>query len=192
MLQYDMQAADIAASESIIYRLDSLHYGALDVGYLNPNGTILIENANATHNGFNIILNPDQPGSLCNFIKEDTNLFVYNDVFINQTFNYRLGALTGSACDTLTGIVAVGPDSIRTRLYPNPATKATQLDLYSRDLGEPLWFVLHDDAGRELMRKNIPYYQIHIPRSGMASGTYTWQVVNSTGQAKANGKLVWE
>jgi hypothetical protein len=97
----------------------------------------------------------------------------------------------GSGCDTLTGVENIEA-SLKVKLYPNPAITSTQLDLYTRDLNEPLSFVLYDIVGKEVMKKNIPLYQIQIPRNGVASGIYTWQVQNNAGQAKANGKLVWE
>jgi hypothetical protein len=46
--------------------------------------------------------------------------------------------------------------------------------------------------GQEITRQNIPLYQIQINRNDIASGIYTWQIQNSTGQVKANGKMVWE
>ncbi len=97
----------------------------------------------------------------------------------------------GSGCDTLTGLENIEA-SLKVKLYPNPAITTTQLDLYTRDLNEPLSFVLYDVVGKEIMRKNIPLYQIQINRNGLASGIYLWQVQNNTGQAKAKGKLVWE
>ena len=130
-------------------------------------------NLNATLNGFNIIKNPDQPDTLCHFVKEDTNLRVWNDVFINQTFNYRLGKKIGSGCDTLTGIEQIGINSIKTKIYPNPATESVQIDLYTRDLNEPLSFVVYDIVGQEVLRKDIPLYRIQVERNNLASGVYT-------------------
>ena len=191
LVQYDLQSANVASSMSMIYQQDSFHFGALDVGFLSPNGTIIIENANATHHGFNVIKEPDQPGNLCHFIKEDTNLHVYADVFINQTFNYRLGKKTGSGCDTLsTGINTV--DLIKTKLYPNPASESMQLDLYTRDLSEALFFVIYDALGRELLRKEIPLYQLQISRGNLSSGAYIWKIQNNKDQVRAVGKMVWE
>ena len=106
--------------------------------------------------------------------------------------NFILGKLRGSACDTLTAIDAIASHSLGTRIYPNPATDVVQIDLYSCDLSEPLSWVMYNILGQEMLRKEIPLYQIQVPRGSFASGLYTWQIQNGKGRIRANGKLVWE
>ena len=83
-------------------------------------------------------------------------------------------------------------NSIKTILYPNPASEMVQLDLYTRDLSESLCFVVYDMIGQEILRRSIPLYSIQIQRGSIVTGVYNWQIQNNKGQIRANGKLVWD
>ena len=192
LYQYDLQSSDIAGTRKIIYMYrDSFPDGQVYDGYITPLGQILICNNITSGHGFNIILNPDQSDTLCHFIKEDSILHVFNDNRINNTSNYRLGRKLGSTCDTLSGINEIGVNSIKTKIYPNPATDMLQVDLYTRDLDERLSFIIYDIVGKEILKKEIPLYQILVYRGNIATGIYTWQIQNDKHQIRATGKLVW-
>ena len=193
--QYDLQNADIAGSRNRIY-LWKLADGGEELGdsYLSPNGQIIVAHWNTGNNvrGMNVITLPDLPNSGCAFVIDTPSLYADNSRILSNTFNYRLGKKLGSGCDTLTGIEQVGVNSIQTKLYPNPASEMVQLDLYTRDLSEPLCFVVYDMVGKEILRQTIPMYSIQIQRGSIVTGVYNWQIQSNKGQIRANGKLVWE
>jgi hypothetical protein len=158
--------------------------------YILPNGQIIIDDINNGAN-FHLIDSPDLQGLGCAFRFNGLLTTTVANSLPNM-INYRLGALPGSPCDTLTGINTIHTQSIKVSVYPNPASDIMQVDVSNRDLSESISFVIYDMLGQEITRQNIPLYQIQINRNNISSGIYTWQIQNSTGQVKANGKMVWE
>ena len=81
---------------------------------------------------------------------------------------------------------------MQVKVYPNPAAEMVLVDVLTRNQNESPSFVVYDIVAREILRKNIMQDQMQVPRDGVASGIYTWQVQNGYGQNMAVGKLVWE
>ena len=187
--QYDLLAARL--NDSIqIYR-DTDFY-EMNIIQQAPNDKLYISCYNGGSYKIHVINQPDSLGLACDFHALGQRTLALNTNAIPYFPNFRLGALSGSACDTLTAIDPIASHSLGTRIYPSPATDVVQIDLYSRDLSEPLSWVMYDMLGHEMLRKEIPLYQIQVPRNNLASGLYTWQIQNGNGQTKANGKLVWQ
>ncbi len=104
--QYDLLAADIAASRTIVGEYDGTLLPLPTTFFraqLAPDGKIYI-NASASNRSLHVINNPDLPGLACGF--QNNAVIVDNYIFwgaMPYFPNYRLGALEGSGCDTLNG-----------------------------------------------------------------------------------------
>ncbi len=101
--QYDLSAADIMASETLLGTYD---------GYKSPSNTFffllqlapdgkLYMNSAATVNTLHVIHRPDLPGADCRFEQHGVQLPTLNNWSMPNFPNYRLGPLDGSPCDTL-------------------------------------------------------------------------------------------
>jgi len=190
--QYDLSPGRLADSVRIAtINVDSSR-SYLDMMQLAPNGKIYISCWDGGAYAMSVINQPDSMGLSCDFVLLGQPTTTESPIDIPYFPNYRLGALQGSPCDTLTGISPQTPKGGLALVYPNPANETVQVEVSNRDLSEPIYFVVYDMLGQEITRQNIPLYQIQINRNDIASGIYTWQIQNSTGQVKANGKMVWE
>lgn len=124
ILQYDIWAPDVMASATLVGKWDSVGPvgGDLffDQMYLLPNGQIIIDDVNGTGSDFHLIDSPDVQGVGCHFHFNGLPTSTLNANSVPNMINYRLGALSGSPCDTITGIKPLSePDKIA--VYPNPS-----------------------------------------------------------------------
>ena len=97
--------------------------------------------------------------------------------------NYRLGALIGSGCDTLTGINTVQNEKPGVKIYPNPASNRITVSLmhYHRDAR----LYIYDAIGREVYHNESMYLDADIDVSGLASGIYLVKILSPDGDASA-------
>ena len=130
--QYDLWDNEIDSSEEVIgVWTDTVGYGKFNQMGLGPNGKLYLANYQGISSAIHVINNPDEKGSACNFILRGQPLATINAHVIPNLVHFRMGALAGSACDTLTtGIADIDIDS-KVRLYPNPAKDIVQIDLTS-------------------------------------------------------------
>ena len=194
LMQFDMLADTISKSGILVAQLDTSEYPSplFYNSFLMPNGEILMCSWQWGPHNFHLIKSPDLQAPGCDFRYYGFATNSRTATGLPNMVNYRMGAMHGSACDTITGLEQVNGSDLKALLYPNPANEMTQLDIRDRDLREQLSFVMYDVVGKEIWRKVIPYYQLLIPRGTLTSGIYTWQIQNAKGQVKTTGKLVWE
>ena len=194
--QYDTWATNIANSATLVGQWDTVGPpGAFKAFYqlsLLPNGKIIIDNFNGSSSAFHLIDSPDVQGQGCHFMFNGLPTSTINAASLPNMINYRLGPLIGSGCDTVTGINDLLGKAFTAQMYPNPGSDVIQVDIANRNLSEQISFVLYDMLGHEVLRRNIPLYQIQVSRDGIASGLYHWQVQNVSGEVRAKGKMVWE
>lgn len=106
--QYDLAASDVGASRIIVGEYDGTVMPLPTTFFraqLAPDGKIYM-NATNSNLSLHTIHQPDLPGLACMF--ENNAVVVENYIFWGSMPyfpNYRLGALTGSLCDSLSGIV---------------------------------------------------------------------------------------
>lgn len=123
LLQYDLQASSIVASEQIVATYDGFQAPAgwntnFWMHQIGPDGKIYI-NTTSTTKALHTIENPDSAGIACNVQQHSILLPKFNATIPNFP-NYRLGALTGSPCDTLTGLNNLHSHDFKFRIFPNP------------------------------------------------------------------------
>jgi len=123
--QYDMSAANIAASKLTVATWDSFYspsppFATLFEGtFLAPDGKIYVQTGNSTFH-FHVINYPDSLGLSCNFAQHSIQLqFWYANGIPNHP-NYFLGCDTTLGCGCLTGIEDAIPIEITARASPNP------------------------------------------------------------------------
>lgn len=123
--QFDIQASPIASSKTIV---GVSRYGAThNHAQLAPDGKIYISSRNGIYY-MSVIEEPDVAGLSCNF----QNWVQLPSVIAGLPYypNYRLGALPGSSCDTLTSLGETEqPEKERLlKVFPNPATEFVTID----------------------------------------------------------------
>jgi Secretion system C-terminal sorting domain len=91
---------------------------------LGPDGKIYVSTWGGTRS-LHCITNPNIRGSACNFVQGYLHTDSSNHYFSSSLPNYpnfHLGALVGSACDTV-GVVPLLNSTNRLQVYPNPANE---------------------------------------------------------------------
>ena len=103
VLQYDLEANDIAASQDTIGILNRVYSAGIPVftySQLAPNGKIYIVTGNSNE-ALHIINNPNEKGAACEFLVHGLVLPNDNRYVLPRYPNYRLYDLPDSPCDTL-------------------------------------------------------------------------------------------
>lgn len=168
VIQYDLQATDIKASETILATWD----GLIDLGptgfsnmQLGPDNRIYISTPGAT-SYMSYIEKPDLLGKACNVKQNSIKLPTYNSRSIPNHPNYRLGALKKSHCDTLKTInVLQNFLSKNIVVYPNPASQTLTIDIENSFIMEqkyPLYLNIHSASGELILLKTISNTPLHI------------------------------
>lgn len=126
--QFDCSAPNINSTKYLVAEWDSF-YSPPGVPFattfytsqLAPDGKIYICSTN-TSLFLHVIHNPDNAGPTCNMVQHGLQLPVYNGIGgVPNHPNYFLGALPGSACDSITGIDDPVP-LLSVELFPNPVS----------------------------------------------------------------------
>lgn len=178
VFQYDTWAADIAASVDTVAVYDGAQnpFGSYFITMqMGPDGKIY-ESCGNGEKVYHVIERPDEKGDSCLFIRHSIQLPTFSGGVPNFP-NYRLGALAGSGCDTLTDIRHQTSD-IRERqikVFPNPAT-----DYVVVDYGFTNWskgevsLEISNELGQVVYAQRLPMYSgfQRIDVSRLAAGGY--------------------
>jgi hypothetical protein len=197
VFQYDLQAPDILASETIVAEYD---------GFLDENGVptrfygLQLAPDNKIYGnipGFNsrylhVIDQPDLPGTACNVIQHAIYLPAHNFGTLPNLPYFRLGPAE-IPCDSLINQVSVPitgqPRDIR--VWPVPAADVL---CFSADViwEEPLRLVLFDAYGRLAFERRelrlSPIATISIEE--LPSGTYFYSLLQRDGRRIKSGKVI--
>ena len=161
LLQYDLTATDISAS------CDTLDSATVPIGTgavrLAPDGKIYYSRAyespgvnsfpykdtmyNYINMNLSVINEPDNLGAACNYQPFSFYLGGKRTYYsLPNNPNYELGALTGSVCDTITGIDPSPLERVGVRFYPNPAKEKVRFE-YSEPVSENSQIEVYDNLG---------------------------------------------
>ncbi len=164
--QYDLQAADIGASETLVATWDGFKDPLFPVGTLfylmgkTPDGKILIASPNSVHY-LHTIDSPDSAGLACNLLQHNLHIPTYNAASMPNYPNFRLGPVDGSACDTLGIDVAINevPKSTQTeqttlQVYPNPAASYCNIG-FGNTLKQDGAIIIYDLNGRKVFEASL-------------------------------------
>ena len=126
--QFDLWANDVWSSIDTVARYDGAYNPFASVFHtmqIAPDGKIYSGCGNGEF-VYHVIERPDEKGDSCLFRQHGVDLPSYAGYCLPNFPNYRLGALTGSGCDTLTDIELLQKGEIL--VYPNPATEFIIID----------------------------------------------------------------
>lgn len=204
LFQWDLEAVDIADSKKVVAQWDGfidpefIPYGETAFFFMGntPDGKINIVTPN---NRFvHIIDNPNEADTLCNVIQHGIELFTFNLRSIANYPNFRLGADTGSACDTLgigVGIQAPCKPNVteaHIQAYPNPATDYCNVG-FGTTLKQAGQLIVYNAAGQRVYEAPLNKATI-----GYTLKTSEWQrgmylcVVYEGGSEKGRVRVVKE
>ena len=189
MLQFDINAFDIPASKVPVaintsgtewFWLSQLAY---DNKIYIADGTIL------ELHSFSTINYPDSLGLACSSQLHNVQLPNYCFQTVPNYPNYRLGALTGSLCDSLTGTNDVNAFQLNLKVFPNPSSTGVFHFQFNDEREQIKDLEITDITGRNVfaIKKNI--YEVNI--SNVSSGIYFYSVMTKEGKM-FKGKLIRE
>jgi WD40 repeat protein len=177
--QLDMYATPIGANYIAIGKYSGFN-GPNPQTYfhaqLAPNGKIYVNSGNSNYY-ISVIDNPDGADTTCHFLDHGIQLpsFIIGLPYFP---NYRLGALPGSPCDTLTGL----NDDVRAdkekiiKVFPNPATDMITFDYGFTDWSKgAITLEINNELGQVVYTQKLPMYSgfQKIDVSNYAPGMYT-------------------
>lgn len=182
--QFDLEATDIATSDSVVYRAYTPGEPIRTTFYqlqLAPDGKIYGMPFSQTTR-LHVIRQPDRRGRACEIAPESVELPTKNWIFLPYFPNYRLGALSPSPCDTLTP-----PPAALLQVSPNPASD--QIEIAAGTPADGLYFELFDALGRLMLRQGLGRYYTYIPVDWLPSAPYFYRILNE-GRRVQGGKLL--
>jgi hypothetical protein len=151
---------------------------------LAPNGKIYICNGRSPKH-LSTIENPDLKGTDCN-IKQHNIEITANSTMPNLPY-FRLGAIIGSTCDTLTNTEHPQNDStniykIQFNFFPNPVSEILNIT-FSKNLNQNLWIDIFDLFGHKVISNHIfqGTNNVKINVSNIPSGMYLLKLRDKTG-----------
>jgi hypothetical protein len=174
MYQFDLWASNITASKDTVAIHDGFYVNSMPItfGYLQsaPDGKIY---SHTTSRYFHVIDYPDSAGTACNVRQHDLDIFFSNGFFLPNMPHYRTPRLSGSACDTLTNLIAVEETSQAVLLYPNPSDEQLQVES-STEIAK---IEIYNAMGQLLLqRSGIRSSSVSIDTRRLENGTYFMRV----------------
>ncbi|MCW5908969.1 MAG: T9SS type A sorting domain-containing protein [Chitinophagales bacterium] len=165
-------------------------HGQFSQLYLAPDGKIYAANYQGFTKALHVINSPDSADSACGFVKWGLSIPSNDARIIPNMLHFRMGALTGSGCDTLnTDIGHQTQDERRIQVYPNPANDVVQVDLMNYSQYHPLQqFYLYNAQGQLVKQVALPYLSAAFRVSDLPSGVYYWQLAVGA-EVRGAGKL---
>lgn len=178
MFQFDLTAADIASSQYLLGTFDghqSPFNSTFYQGQLAPNGKIYWSCTNGS-DILHVIDYPDSLGAACSFRQHGIQLPAYARFGLPNHPNYYLGALSGSACDTLVSYQSSVSSIQNVYVYPNPTKDKVFVGMNHIPQGAIL--SLCNGLGQEMYRKIIvnTTQETEILLSSFPVGIYYLQV----------------
>ena len=185
IIQYDLRGPNIDSTGIIVASYDgfiasdSIHHTYFSMLQLAVDGKIYMPAWGGT-NYIHIIDHPEQQGLACNVIQHAIELPCALG-FPPNFPNYRLGALTGSACDSLVidGITSL-PASNLFHIYPNPV-KGEQFTISYPQLKQDVQLEIYNLFGSKLNETILPAgsWSMKISAENLSGGVYFACIRNS-------------
>lgn len=197
LCQYDTWATDVASTRTLIAKYDSTYSNPepLFTMALTPQDEIFICNKQGFGNSpMHIIHEPDSGGTACNFEKEALAIpNSYNNTYLPNLANLKLGADTTSLCDTIIQSVGrgspFGGQGAVVRVFPNPATEVVFIEVENnRYFSGTLTIV--NQLGQTVYENKKYDGATAIKVSGWPAGVYYYHLKNKGHEQ--SGKVVVE
>jgi hypothetical protein len=174
-----MLAPNIAASGVVIDSLTSvIPVQSTSRMQLGPDNKLYIDIFNGGSQWLHVIHQPDSPGIACNY--DDTAIsFTYP---ISSTMpnipHYEIGAMVGSACDTLSTNSPPAPLRGAQPLYAIYNILTQQLVVTAKNIkGKNVTVSIYDGRGSlkfeiQRLKSNAGYFTLDVDCAGWATGLY--------------------
>jgi len=138
-----------------------------------PNDTFSFLNQNLC-----VINHPDSLSLACDFIPNSINLGNHRSFGgLSNTPNYKLKAIEGSPCDTLTNVLPVKPENdYKVSIYPNPVKDVLTINYDLK--GNEGAFILYNVFGQKVDICNLKHAgnQMQFSVSHLPKGTYLYSI----------------
>jgi hypothetical protein len=192
VLQYDLQAPDIAASVVNVGHYDGGENPLATTfaqAQLAPDCKIYLQTGQQAKN-LHVIHSPNEPGMACNFEQRAVVLPRANRGSLSYFPHFRLGPLDnpGEPCTTVVSTTAPPTLLPVFSVFPNPATTELRI-LANRAYGDAAQFRLYTGAGtlvREMPFEPSGDTPLRVPVSDLPPGIYYYQVWCAGGLVRAD------
>ncbi len=136
-----------------------------------------------------VLYQPNNPTLNCGFTPQVFDLINYGFIEVSPNYaNFRLGALTGSICDSLsTGIQSIDNNlNIRFKLYPNPVESSLIIE---QDIPSHCEAIISDMLGRIHWKGQIQNQKTVLSNeiNGLSQGIY-WIEIQDLKTGNRSGK----
>jgi hypothetical protein len=178
--QFDLNASNIALSKMTVLTYDGaesrggLRY-TFAQGQLGADGKIYVSNTGG-RDALHLIEAPDSAGLACRAVQRRYRLLESISYALPYFPNFRLGALRGSPCDTLTTTQEISNlGGYGMKFFPNPATDMLNIDVTMPDFDQANATIeIHDVLGNQVYHAPLsPFTSIHnVDVSFLANGVY--------------------
>ncbi len=196
--QYDLKADDILSTKDTVAIYDGyeVEVNAQNNVYLptrfflmqlGPDGKIYI-NCPGSPNILHVINQPDSVGLACQVLQHHIELPTYNRSSLPNFPNYRLGALEGSGCDTITSINQPILNQSSLSTFPNPTSSIINFS-FDDIIKDNLDLTIFNIAGQQIAHFKLEEGQkaFRIDLGRLSSGIYFYKI--STMDIIHSGKL---
>ena len=171
--------AAINASKTTIGSGNSnFYYGALQNG---PDGKIYVARENKDSLG--VINFPEVQGLGCNYVDAGVSLS-------GRMCRLGLSNFITSYFDITTGLNDHDNNDQDFSVFPNPVTEQSKLK-FKNDGKEKFIFTLYDITGRMIESISTSENEIFITKSNKSSGTYFFNLINTSGSGIIKGKILF-
>lgn len=184
--QYDLFASDIKSTETIVGAWDGYYFlGLYNTNFnqmsLGNDGKIYIS-CRSSSNLAHVINNPNEKGANCNFQLRGLEFEAFMLGNFPNLPNYKLGALTGSTCDTITSISNKFEEN-GILIYPNPATSFVIINEIDGIIHSSVKLQIFDINGKICYSNEYHNLQkqIKIPLLEFPQGLYLVQISDING-----------
>ena len=184
--QYDLWSANVQDS-SRVYTADSTDLAQIHFMHLAPNGKLYASCWNGGFYYLHVVNNPDEKGDSCNFVDTAYVTLTDNSNNLPNMPNYKLGALIGSGCDTITTTQITEPEKLQARIQPNPANRYMYVEM---PMQGSYIFELLNEAGQLIEQKQTRQVDI-FNTENLPSGIYYLKVISGkAGTLVSSQKIV--
>jgi hypothetical protein len=186
LLQYDLHDPDSASAWYYIANIDTTwqKFQGYSNLYNGPDGKLYVGNWSGISKQMSVINNPNAKGAACGWCPRCLR---FNSVWGGATTppcmpNYRLGALVGSACDTLNPVPPV--DTLYTiKIYPVPANEVLNIELPTKT--QSVAIVVYNAMGAVVDRyaaSPLLTTKLNIRTASYARGVYHLKISTESGE----------
>lgn len=190
--QYEASILGMNGDSVIVSYIDTTgnnENAELHIIQLGYNGKIYASCFQGSYKYVHVIHQPNLKGISCDFVYSGQSTYSGNSTTVPNLVNYRLGALVGSGCDTLTSLtpaLSKGEGETAPRVFPNPADKAFYIEMPRQ--GNYV-FELYNEQGRLVEKRTTKQVDI-INVEQLQSGVYFLSVKDKSGKVLSTQKVV--